>query len=148
MHNNLYSKDPFGVFNDTPNNSGFGSFQKPYFQPYRPAENSSFSWGKAIGVFLLIIGFGSVLYFKDMLVESFKKMISEVNDKVNPELKTELIAEEKKPEPKLLTESVEPKIERYFLIADKANWDIPYINQKQQERKAIYVEGKGWTIYE
>ena len=79
-------------------------------------------------------------------------MVSGVNDKVNPKLKIELILEEKekekKPEPKLLTESVEPKIERFYLIADKANWDIQYINKKQEERKAIYSEEKGWTIFE
>lgn len=148
MHNNLYSKDPFGVFNNTNSNSGFGANQKPYIPNYRPAENHLFSWGKILGIALLIIGFGSIIYFKDALVQGFKKIVSGVNDKVNPELKTEPIVEEKKPEPKLLTESVERKIERTFSIKDKANWDIQYINQKKEERKAIFTEGTGWTIFE
>ena len=148
MHNNLYSKDPFGVFNNTNSNSGFSANQKPYIPNYRPAENQLFSWGKIFGIALLIIGFGSIIYFKDALVQGFKKIVSGVNDKINPELKTQPIVEEKKPELKLLTESAEHKIERLFLIADKANWDIQYINKKQEERKAIYSEETGWTIFE
>jgi hypothetical protein len=35
-----------------------------------------------------------------------------------------------------------------FAIEDKANWDIAYINKKQEERKAIYSDEKGWIIYE
>lgn len=146
MNNNLYSKDPFGVFTHTAPAVGLGNLPPQSYSEGSP-ENSSF-WWKIVIFFLLMIGFGLILYFKDTLVQGFKKMVSGVNNKVNPELKTEPIIEEKKTEPKLLTESVEPKIERYFLIADKANWDIQYINQKQEERKAIYSEEKGWTIFE
>lgn len=82
------------------------------------------------------------------MVAGFKKMVSKVNDEVNPELKNELVVEEKKPEPKLLTQSVVPKIERMFPVKDKANWDIAYIVKKQEEKKAFYSEEEGWIIYE
>ena len=147
MYNNLYSKDPFGVFQETASSKGLGSLPEQNHPEKKPKSSSSIGW-KIFGCFMLIIGFGLILYFRDSLVLGFKKMVSGVNDKVNPELKTEPIVEEKKPEPKLITESVEPKIERFFLVADKANWDIQYINKKQEERKAIYSEEKGWTIFE
>ncbi|MCU0466961.1 MAG: hypothetical protein MUF58_00025 [Arcicella sp.] len=147
MYNNLFTRDPFGVFNETAPTDGKTKLFTPSHPKERKAESST-SWWAIVGVFLLITCFGFIFYFKEALVKNFKKMVSNVNDKVNPELKKEPTEEEEKTKLKLLTESVEPKIERTFLIKDKASWDIPYINQKQQERKAIFAEELGWTIYE
>jgi hypothetical protein len=146
MSNNLYTKDPFGVFPTTSSLDNMSGSPLP--KHHEAKTKSTNSWWGIIGFFLLMICFGLIFYFKESLVAGFKKAVAKVNDKVNPELKTDPIAEEKKLEPKLLTEAVEPKIERMFAIEDKANWDIAYINKKQEERKAIYSDEKGWIIYE
>jgi hypothetical protein len=146
MSNNLYSKDPFGVFSKNISSANSSDSPKPNYQ--KPKSESKYSWWEIIGFFLLIISFGLIFYFKESLVAGFKKTVAKVNDKVNPELKNEPLAEEKIPEPKLLTQSVEPKIECIFPVGDKANWDIAYINKKTEEHKAIYSDEEGWIIYE
>ena len=145
MDNNLFSKDPFGVFPNTTSSGGLGNLPK---QDYPKKKSKSSFWWNILFFFLLIIGFGLLFYFMDTLVQGFKKMVSKANDKINPELKPQPIAEETKTEMKLLSEKVEPKVERILLIKDKANWDIQYINEKKEERKAIYTKEMGWTIYE
>ena len=150
MYNNLYSKDPFGVFNKTNSNSDNIHFPNQYnsnYYPFPKTTESTSIW-KTIGVCLLIVGFGAILYFKDILVDSFKKMVSTVNDKLNSDLKEEGVKDKGKPEPKLLMASQERKVECILYIKDKAKWDFQYINKKKEERKAIYNEGIGWTIYE
>jgi hypothetical protein len=148
MYNNLYSKDPFGVFNQNIPVSG-NHVGNPRTNHYPSSEmpKSTSIW-KTIGVFCVIAGFGLILYFKDTLVDGFRKMVAKVNDKINPEVGMDESDNSNKSKPKLLTESVEPKVECILLIKDKANWDIQYINKKKEERKAIYTEGMGWTIYE
>jgi hypothetical protein len=145
MSNKLFSKDPFGVFPNTTPSGGLGNLPQ---QDYPEKKTKSSFWWQILFFFLIMIGFGLIFYFKDTLVQGFKKMVSKVNDKVNPKLETKPVVTETKTEMKLLTEKVEPKIERIFLIEDKATWDIQYINKKKEERKAIYLEEEGWTIYE
>ncbi len=151
MYNNLYSKDPFGVFNKTNSNSDNTHFPNQYNSNYHPFPKNSEStsiW-KIIGVCLLMFGFGAIIYFKDILVGGFKKMVATVNGKLNSDLKEEEEVKDKnKTEPKLLMASQERKVERILHIKDKATWDFQYINKKKEERKAIYTEGIGWTIYE
>jgi hypothetical protein len=149
MYNNLYSKDPFGVFNQNIPPSDKIPFSNQHNSNYpfsNPSESTS-TW-KTIWVCLLIIGFGAILYFKEILVDGFKKIVFNVNDKLNPDLKEEVVKEKDKVEPKLLMASNERKVECILNIKDKANWDFEYINKKKEERKAIYTEGIGWTIYE
>lgn len=145
MSNKLFSKDPFGVF---PNIIPSPDSPDLPQQNYHEEKSKSSIWWQILIFFLLIIGFGLILYFKDTLVQGFKKMVSKVNDKVNPELETTPIVAETKTEMKLLPETVEPKVECILLVKDKADWDIQYINKKKEERKAIYTEEMGWTIYE
>ena len=150
MYNNLYSKDPFGVFNQNIPNSDkvhIPNHHNSNHYPYSNPSGSTSTW-KTILVCLLIFGFGAILYFKEILVDGFKKMVFNVNDKLNPDLKEEIIKDKEKAEPKLLTASNERKVECILNIKDKANWDFQYINKKKEERKAIYTEGIGWTIYE
>ncbi len=150
MYNNLYSKDPFGIFNKNISDLDNAHFQNqfnPNHYPFPKTPKSTSTW-KTIGVCLLIVGFGAILYFKDILVDSFKKMVSTVNDKLNSDLKEEEVKDKGKPEPKLLMASQERKVECILHIKDKATWDFQYINKKKEERKAIYTEGIGWTIYE
>ncbi len=146
MYNSLFSKDPFGVFPNTTSPDGLDNL--PQQDDYPKKRKKSSIWWQILFFFLLMICFGLILYFKDTLVQGFKKMVSKVNDKVNPELDTKPNSDETKTEMKLLPETVEPKVERIFLTKDKANWDIQYINKKQEEKKAIYSEEEGWIIYE
>lgn len=148
MYNNLYSKDPFGVFNKSISNSNNVHFPNHYNinRSQFPRTSESTSTWKTIGMCLLIVGFGAILYFKQILVDGFKKAVLNVNDKLNPDLNEKKVKD--KAEPKLLTASKERKIECILSIEDKAKWNFEYINKKKEERKAIYTEGIGWTIYE
>ncbi|MEA5460304.1 hypothetical protein VB796_14710 [Arcicella sp. LKC2W] len=148
MSNNFYTKDPFGVFNlNLPVSGNSVGNPRPNYYPFSEMPKSSSIW-KTMGLFCVIVGFGLILYFRDALVDGFRKVIAKVNGKVNPEVTTDELEDGIKPEPKLLTESTERKVECILLIKDKAKWDIQYINKKKEERKAIYTEGLGWTIYE
>jgi hypothetical protein len=141
MSNKLFSKDPFGVFPTTTSPSGFDNL--PEYDYRRKKTKSSLGW-QILMFFLLMIGFGLLIYFKDSLIQGFKKMVSKANDKINPEQTQEAT----KTEVKLLSEFIDPKVECILLVKDKADWDIQYINKKKEERKAIYTEEMGWTIYE
>ena len=149
MHNNLYSKDPFGVFEATTPSLGLGGIPEQNTNMLEKSNVATKSfWLNTFGIFLLILLFGLILHFRDSLFGVFKKKVAQLNDKVNPADEPETVEVEILPEPKLLNEFKEQKIECLFLIDDKPSWDLPYINAKIEEKKAIYLAETGWTIYE
>ena len=141
MHNNLYSKDPFGVFEVTNPSLSLGGIpeQNTSLLEKSNAATKSF-WLKTIGIFLFILLFGLILHFKDSLFGVLKKKVAQLNDKVNPGDEPKTVEVEILPEPKLLNGFIEKKIECLFLIDDKPNWDIPYINAKIEEKKIMQIK--------
>jgi hypothetical protein len=92
IHNNLYSKDPFGVFEATTPSLGLVGIPEQNTSMLEKSNDATKSfWLKTIGIFLLILFFGLILHFRDSLFGVFKKKVAQLNDKINPTDKPEIV---------------------------------------------------------
>lgn len=133
MNPNYFTSDPFGIHHT----SVSGGYMN------KPKKKSSF-W-TFFGIFIFIVLVALIYFFRDLIFTFFKKTVFKLNQKLNPEppietTESSIITDENRLLP-------EPNIENRLDITDKANWDLTYINTKQQEGKAFYIKDKGWLIY-
>lgn len=139
-----FASDPFGLF--PVSNSGLGAVS--------PKSKSSI-WG-ILFIFILVCILAILYFFRDAVYRLFQVKVAQLHQKINVEPSTntdqtptvlETVPVKKVPienKKRLLPAA---NIVAEFLIDDKANWDLPFIEQKKQEGKAYYVKNKGWLIY-